>query len=265
VVQNGSPATAPSLSPSLGPSLGLGSYAAVFAPIDAAGRADAVTTRLGDAISLGVLPDGLPLPSEHELSEKLGVATVTVRMALGSLREAGLIRTRRGRGGGSFVRSPADGGRGALLSRLRDLGQGDLRDLGDHYAAVGGACAALAAERADHADLARLDALAVVDPGGSVASEWVRAEGGFHLEVAVAAQSARLVREEIGLQAEVGTVLWLAHAHTGSGTRVAEAHRRISSAVRAGRGPEARAALEDHAHDLVTALRPLHLEARGFR
>ena len=75
-------------------SLGIGTYAAVFAPLEAAGRAEAITRRLSDAISLGVLPDGLLLPSETDLADQLGVATVTVREALGSLRTAGLIRTR---------------------------------------------------------------------------------------------------------------------------------------------------------------------------
>src|SRR4051794_6472353 len=165
-------------------SLGIGTYAAVFAPLETAGRAEVITRRLSDAISLGVLPDGLLLPAETELAERLGVATVTVREALGTLREAGMIRTRRGRHGGSFVCSPDDGGRAALLDRLRGLGQGELRDVGDHYAAIGGACAVLASQRADAGDVARLTALAPVGGEGRAASEGLRAGGDFHLEVA---------------------------------------------------------------------------------
>ena len=113
-------------------SMALGAYAAVFAPLEAQGRADAVARRLGEAITLGLLPDGSPLPSESDLADRFGVATVTVREALGALREENLIRTRRGRGGGSFVVTPADGGQQALVARLRRMGLGELRDLADH-------------------------------------------------------------------------------------------------------------------------------------
>lgn len=246
-------------------SMGLGTYAAVFAPLETAGRSEVITRRLTDAISFGVLPDGLMLPSETDLADRLGVATVTVRESLGSLRQAGLIRTTRGRRGGSFVCSPADGGRSALLDRLRGLGQGDLRDLGDHYAAVGGTCARLASRRADASDVARLETLAPQVRDGRVASEWLRAEGAFHLELAVAAQSARLAREEIELQAEIGPLLWLAHAHARGLEDAATAHVRLADAVAEGDGDRARSVLEEHVHQLVQALRPLHHEARRSR
>ncbi|MEP6856309.1 MAG: FCD domain-containing protein [Pedococcus sp.] len=246
-------------------SMGLGTYAAVFAPLETAGRAEVITRRLTDAISLGVLPDGLTLPSETELADRLGVATVTVREALGSLRRAGLIRTRRGRRGGSFVCSPADGGRSSLLERLRHLGQGELRDLGDHYAAVGGTCAALAARRADASDVLRLETLAPAVRDGQMASDWLRAEGAFHLELAVAAQSARLAREEIVLQAEIGPLLWLAHAHADSIEDAARCHESLTRSVAQGDGDLARSLIEEHVHQLVQALRPLHHEARRHR
>jgi GntR family transcriptional regulator, transcriptional repressor for pyruvate dehydrogenase complex len=246
-------------------SMGIGTYAAVFAPLETSGRAEVITRRLSDAISLGVLPDGLLLPPETELAERLGVATVTVREALGVLRTAGLIRTRRGRRGGSFVCSPADGGRAALLDRLRGLGQAELRDLGDHYAAVGGACAVLASQRADAADVARLTMLAPAVRDGRVASEWLRAEGTFHLELAVAAQSARLAREEIMLQSEIGPLLWLAHAHADAQDDAASSHEQLARAVARRDGNGARTILEAHVHALVQALRPLHHEARRSR
>src|SRR5690349_11439965 len=90
---------------------------AVFAPLTPGGRAAAVTRRLRDAIVLGVLGDGEQLPSEVELAEALGVAPVTARESLQSLRQLGLVTTRRGRGGGSFVRTPEHPD--ALLLRTR--------------------------------------------------------------------------------------------------------------------------------------------------
>src|SRR4051794_40971346 len=82
---------------------------AVFAPLDdGVLRRDAVVRRVGSAIALGLLGDGEQLPAETELATMLNVATVTLREALADLRKLGLVVTRRGRGGGSFVRARDD-------------------------------------------------------------------------------------------------------------------------------------------------------------
>ena len=75
---------------------------ALFQPIGDEGRAELVERRLVDAIHRGHLRAGERLPSESELARSFGVAPVTVREALLTLRGQGLIVTRRGRNGGSF-------------------------------------------------------------------------------------------------------------------------------------------------------------------
>lgn len=247
-----------------GASLQFGSYAAVFAPLDAEGRAATVARRLGDSIAFGMLPDGSPLLPEPELAERFGVATVTVREALSDLRAAGLIRTLRGRRGGSFVVAPPDGGRAALLDRLSRTGIGGWRDLSDHYATVSGGCARLASERADEADVARLDDLAHRDMGAGRAHV-PRLEGQFHLDLAATAQSARLTREEMALQSELGPVLWLAHSLVGSIEQAAVRHVAIAHAVRLGDGAGARAEAEAHVGELFGALRTMVVQARRIR
>ncbi len=241
-------------------SLALGSYAAVFAPVTGSRRADAVARRLGDSIALGLLPDSSPLPAEADLADRFGVATVTVREALAVLREDGLIRTRRGRRGGSFVRAPSDGGRATLLARLRTTALGDLRDAADHYGAIVSACARLAALRADDGDLLRLRHVA--GQRADLPGALPRVEGQFHLDLAAAGQSARLTREEMSLQAEFGPVLWLANTLNAAASAAAPAHRGIIEAVAAGDAPAAGAAAEEHVADLFGAVRVLHREAR---
>src|SRR4051794_11045592 len=59
--------------------------------------------QLATAIRLGVYPFGSSLPSERELALRLGVSRATLREAIAALREAGMVRTRRGRGGGTVV------------------------------------------------------------------------------------------------------------------------------------------------------------------
>ncbi len=247
-----------------GASLQLGPYAAVFAPLDAEGRAATVARRLGDSIAFGMLPDGSPLPPEADLAERFGVATVTVREALATLRESGLIRTVRGRRGGSFVCAPRDGGRAALLDRLALTGIGEWRDLADHYATVSGGCARLAAERADDADVARLLDLARRHPPAG-RSDLPRLEGQFHVDLAASTQSARLTREEIALQGQLGPVLWLAHALAGAEDAVTRGHGAIAAAVRDGDGARARDAAEEHVAELFGAVRTMVVEARRSR
>lgn len=242
-------------------SLPLGPYAAVFAPLNPEGRAQAVTRRLGEAIALGVLPDGSMLPAESDLADRFGVATVTVREALGVLREHDLIRTRRGRGGGSFVQAPADGGRAAMLARLGGVGLGDLRDLADHYAAISGMCAYLAADRADPEDVARLGRLARATPENADVGGIPRGEGNFHLELAASAQSARLTREEMALQREIGPLLWMAHAETGRGGSGAH-HELVVAAIADADRELARARAEDHVRELFDSVKLVHRQAR---
>ena len=103
-----------------------------------------------------------------------------------------------------------------MLERLRRTGIGEWRDLADHYATVSGGCARLAADRADDADVDRLEVLRAGAIPTAARAGIQRLEGQFHLDLAATAQSARLTREEMALQAELGPVLWLAHAQEGS-------------------------------------------------
>ena len=68
------------------------------------GAVEQIVRRVGEAIGAGILEPGAQLPPEAELAARLQVAPMTLRQALAVLRSAGFIETRRGRGGGSFVR-----------------------------------------------------------------------------------------------------------------------------------------------------------------
>ncbi|MBO3752378.1 FadR family transcriptional regulator [Streptosporangiaceae bacterium NEAU-GS5] len=182
---------------------------AFLAPLDeASGRADLVARRLAEAIRLGLILDRERLPPETKLAEQLGVSTVTLREALAVLREQGLVTTRRGRGGGTFVQAPADLVPG-LVRRLRRFSIHGLRDLGDHRAAVSGTAARLAAERALPHEVDNLARQVERLRAATTGSERRRADTQFTIEVAAAAQSPRLTREELRLRAEVGDLLWL--------------------------------------------------------
>lgn len=213
----------------------------VFAPLDGAGRAELVEQRLTDAIISGVLHDGEKLPSESELSRSLGVALVTAREALEGLRTHGLVRTRRGRDGGSFVTYDRDAATRLLDQRLQGHSRIELRDLALHAAAIAGSAAEAAADRASEEDL---ESLRELHDGAdlSTAGGARRAAGRFQLEVAAISQSPRLVREEVRLQAEAGPLLWLCLREPAARERQARAHAQVIAAMRDVKPADARAA-----------------------
>ncbi|WP_462402511.1 FadR/GntR family transcriptional regulator [Pseudomonas sp. Marseille-QA0332] len=224
------------------------------------GRTDEVARRLMEAIELGLFAEGQQLPSEAELALQLGVATVTLREALVVLRQRGLIETRRGRNGGSFVCAPVELPETLLLQRLRDMSGPDLRDLGDEQTAISGTAARLAAKRGSREQQARIaqHIESLRQAGTRLARH--RADARFHIEVAAAAQSLRLTHAEMRLQAEVGELLWLEAAGGGDVAVVEQEHRAILQALTNGDAVLAGALAEAHVSRAIKRLISLRLE-----
>ncbi len=132
------------------------SLAAVFTPIRSRGLVDEVCSRIEQAVETGLLTSGQRLPNETELAAALGVSAVTAREALSQLRTSGIIRTARGRSGGSFIADDVLPSRDRALEQLRQLTRLQISDLGLHYQAIAAACAGVAARRSDAADMATL-------------------------------------------------------------------------------------------------------------
>ena len=223
---------------------------AVFAPLDdGALRSEAVTRRVGSAIALGLLAPGEQLPAEAELAVQLNVSTVTLRDALAELRKLGLVETRRGRGGGSFVRSHDEALTELADARLAELATTDLRELGDASGAVAAAAARLAASRASLTEVARLrdivDRLAAADS----APARRRADGRFYVELAASAQSVRLTMQQMDLLLELGQLPWAPGTSAELLGGVVASHRAVLDAIAA----RDAAAARDRAQDQVDA------------
>lgn len=223
----------------------------LLAPLAARGRADEIERRLVEAIDLGEFADGEQLPAESELAAQLGVAPMTLREALAGLRRSGLVETRRGRGGGTFVRVPADPDR--VLRRLAANSVDQLRDLGAMHAAVAIAAVGLAATAASPSALARLDAHVRALDEATGAAQRRLADSRFHIEVALASGSLRLAKAETELQTAVRPLTWLLLDEDGGAVAAAE-HRRITEAIRAGDAAAAETAMREHLQRETAAL-----------
>lgn len=198
---------------------------AVFAPLGDLGKASRVEERIVQGISAGALVDGDRLPTEMELAASMGVATVTAREALAGLRTRGLVETRRGRDGGTFVTVPSGDRSELVRRRLAGMSRVELRDLAIHYAAIAATAAELAADAADREDVAVLEHLLDGPASGD------RSVGDFLLELAALSQSARLTREYVRLHTDYGSLLGLAHADPAFNADMVDLCRRICAAV----------------------------------
>lgn len=220
---------------------------AVFAPLDdGAVRSEAVARRLASAISLGLLADGERLPSEAELAGSLNVSTMTLREALADLRGRGLVVTRRGQRGGSFVQAAPEAMASLTRARLQELGTIALRELGDVRAAVSGTAAQLAAARSTEREAERLhDLVDQLAAAGSTA-EQRRLDSRYYVEVAAASQSVRLTMHEIELHSEAGQIPWPVDGVPERVRSTVAAHRAVVDAVVARDGATARSLTEQH-------------------
>src|SRR5215469_13976341 len=241
----------------------------LISPLAAAGRADEVVQRVSHAIQLGLFIDGEQLPPETEFAAQLGVSAMTLREALATLRQQGMVETRRGRTGGTFVRHPAAPPVAALRERLRGMTASTLRDLIDEQFAVSGAAAKLAAARASGTSVRRLHTLVHQLSGAASLGSRIRADSRFHIEMAIASQSERLTRLEVELQTQLGELLWLppepapAASAPAAGlldpAAAAAEHAAIAQAIAAEDGDKARLLAERHVERTLQRLTAMRL------
>src|SRR5918998_4716642 len=102
-----------------------GLHEVVLRPVRGHHAFEGCVEQLATAIRLGVYPVGSSLPAERELADRMRVSRATLREAIAALRQAGMVRTTRGRGGGTVVsyrpEAPAKGGSPGLADRKEQL------------------------------------------------------------------------------------------------------------------------------------------------
>jgi GntR family transcriptional repressor for pyruvate dehydrogenase complex len=215
---------------------------AVFMPVTPASTFEETVERLGSAIRAGLLVPGAKLPPERELARQLRISRSTLRQALTALVQSGHLVSQRGRSGGTFVAEqppltehagePLDQGAWAVL---------------DYRVAVESGAAILAAERGSEAQFDRLEQL-VAKMAGELENfeEYRRTDIRFHIGIAEAACSPRLVSAMTDVQAQMsGLIALIAHPPEVL-TRSNEQHGRLLKALRKGDGAKAARLMREH-------------------
>ena len=90
-----------------------------------------VTNEIIEAIFRGDLKPGDKLQSEHELSKTFGVSRVTIREALLSLKQHGIIQVRQGARGGAFVKKMVMDDVAVQMGKILQMSHMTLEQLSD--------------------------------------------------------------------------------------------------------------------------------------
>jgi GntR family transcriptional repressor for pyruvate dehydrogenase complex len=178
-------------------------FEAVFKPVQSPTTFEETVERLGTAIRLGLLLPGSRLPPERDLADLLRISRSTLRQALTTLVQSGHLVSVRGRAGGTFVADEPPLGQSAEGEVLTE----DARAVLDYRVAVETGATVLAAERADEDDLQRLLELTErMDQAGPF-DEYRRADIRFHIGVAEASHSPRLIAAMTEVQGQMSNLI----------------------------------------------------------
>ena len=202
---------------------------------------DSAESYLRSLIFTGRLAPGDPLPPERELAAQLGIARITLRVALKALETAGLLTIKVGSKGGPYVSDQAAiTGSWQMWMRVH---ADEIGEILEFRRTVEERIASLAAERRTAEDLATLERL-IAQPTDTWHSF---AQWHYELESALGRAAHNRYLTEAMLSAEDQLFFPVHHVMDSDEVEmVYEVHGRIVAAIR-DRDPE-RAAREMGAH-----------------
>jgi GntR family transcriptional regulator, transcriptional repressor for pyruvate dehydrogenase complex len=228
---------------------------------DTTTRVDEITDRLITAIAIGEYLPGARLPVERDLAASLGAGRMTVRAALARLLDRGLIETRRGRGGGSYVLDQWPDSSTEAVGRTLRARLGELRDRCDAVCRLQGTVSRAAAEFRTEHDLTviqkRLEAYRTAESG--LAAQ--QADSRLHLAIMDAAHNDVLKQVLLDVKATVSigapAHLWGEPSTMRSmELRAIREHEQLIAAIAEGRADDAEHLARQHGHidiELITA------------
>ena len=207
---------------------------AVFEPVNPPTTFEETVERLGTAIKLGLLEPGTRLPPERELAEQLGISRSTLRQALTTLVQSGHLVSQRGRAGGTFVVE-----RPPLAHGLDRPSKAEVQAVLDDRVAVEAGAVLLACERAEDEHFARMDELVRLMAKASAFDDYRRFDVQFHISIAEAARSPRLVSAMTDVQGRMSELIALIAHPEEVLTRSNSQHQRLVAMMRAGDAAQA--------------------------
>lgn len=225
----------------------------VLRPVRAGNGFEEALEQILQVVRLGLVPGGGRLPAERELAELMGISRVTLREVLKVLQDQGLVESRRGRYGGTFV-LPRTGspGEDELRRKVESVDIEDvLRFREVLEAGAAGLCAAqgLTDEGAD-----RLRA-ALTATHEAPLPEYRRIDTLFHLTLAELSGSATLTAQYAAVRATLNDLLDCIPLLVRNLEHSQHQHTSLVEAVLDGDAEAARAVMREHCAGTAALLR----------
>ncbi|GGZ40961.1 transcriptional regulator [Streptomyces inusitatus] len=177
----------------------------VLRPVRAGNGFEEALERILRLLRLGLVAAGQRLPAERELAERLGISRVTLREALRVLSEQGLVESRRGRYGGTFVLARPDApGEDELRRRVADV---DVEDTLRFREVLETGAAGLCAARPPAGEDARRLRAALAATRDAPLAEYRRRDTLLHLTLAELSGSATLAAQYAAVRATLNDLL----------------------------------------------------------
>jgi GntR family transcriptional regulator, transcriptional repressor for pyruvate dehydrogenase complex len=234
----------------------------LLAPIALRTAGERIAERIVTAIALGEFVPDQRLPTERELATMLEVSRTTVREALQRLQASGYVTTRRGRGGGTFVRTGRGPDADDMIARTLVPAWADLTELLDFRRLVEQLIARTAAQRRDERDIEQIRTAVLAYTEASDRDASSLADHALHQAIARATHNPRLV----GLSAQTRREVSLgfdAEPYTPEVRRRAlHQHPSLAEAVIAGDSEQAARLAAAHFSLTEDMLRELHARIR---
>ena len=231
---------------------------AVLRPVRGHHAFESCVEQLATAIRLGVYPLGTTLPAERELAARLAVSRATLREAMAALREAGLVETRRGRGGGTMVTLKPRTPSARAAARISPERRVAWLDTLEYRRIVEPGAASLAA-RAGLSDLGReqLEQAHAEVAHASKPAAHRQADSRFHLTLASLTGSPRLIEAVTSVQATLHEMLLAIPMLQANIAHSDRQHAALVRAILAADAERARRVMEEHCDDTAALLRGL--------
>ncbi|MGW0466816.1 FadR/GntR family transcriptional regulator [Streptomyces sp. NPDC003027] len=225
----------------------------VLRPVRAGNGFEEALEQILQVVRLGLVPGGERLPAERELAERMGISRVTLREVLKVLQEQGLVESRRGRYGGTFVRQrPQTAGEDELRRRIASV---DVEDtLRFREVLEVGAAGLCASHGLDEAGAARLRAALAATHDAPLA-DYRRQDTLLHLTLAELSGSPTLTAQYAAVRAIVNDLLDCIPLLVRNLEHSQHQHTALVEAVLDGDADAAREVMREHCGGTAALLR----------
>lgn len=217
-------------------------------PVRVPKASDVLADQLRRSILDGRMPPGRMLPTERALAEESRLSRTAVREALRILEIEGLVSTRPGRAGGSFVRRPDAGSVARSIEvfiRGRRIRFHAVLETREQIEPI---CAELAALNRTDEELPLLEQMTQrVEAVGEDVPSFLTANANWHVTIARVSHNELLAAFMLAIARAVRAATDIEDFNSPEvRTGALRAHRRVVEAIVAGDAPRARAAMERH-------------------